>query len=203
MNRDLSRLDPRAKRTRALLRDTLLDLVVERGAYNNITIKDLTERAEVSRTTFYLHFKTVDDLLFETMSEIYQQIAEEMMLENAPLESVNGYEYDHVAAYADFYRVMLGPNGSASFVLRVRQFLAEANRQWLKDLLPAGETAQIPLELIGYHLAGAEIGVIQWWLEHDMPYTPSQMTHMMKHLCFRGLEWALHLPPQFTLSETD
>ena len=47
-----------------------MDLIVERG-YDGISIQDITDRANVSRTTFYLHFKDKDELLFTSMQAIY------------------------------------------------------------------------------------------------------------------------------------
>lgn len=196
MSNNLSRLDPRARRTRALLRDTLLELIRERGAYNNITIKDLTDRAEVSRTTFYLHFKTINDLLFETMRDIYEEIALLMEAEDEQYDANHSRDFEHVAQYADFYRVMLGPNGSPAFLMRLRQFLAATNARWLAEAVLEGQKPNIPLDLLGYYLAGAEIGVVHWWLENDMPFSPKDMAKMVKQVCFQGLYVTLDLPQE-------
>ena len=51
--------DRRIERTHQLLSKALMDLIIERG-YDSITIQDITDRANVSRTTFYLHFKDKD-----------------------------------------------------------------------------------------------------------------------------------------------
>jgi AcrR family transcriptional regulator len=61
-------LDPRAQRTRRLLRDAFRALMQERG-YERITVGDIAARATVNRATFYLHFRDKDALLEEVLRE--------------------------------------------------------------------------------------------------------------------------------------
>ncbi|MBC8171477.1 MAG: helix-turn-helix transcriptional regulator, partial [Anaerolineae bacterium] len=71
------KLDRRKQRTRQLLRDALMALIVAQG-YDTITVQDIADAANVARTTFYLHFKDKDELLFEGMREMYETMFEEM-----------------------------------------------------------------------------------------------------------------------------
>src|SRR5574338_1030565 len=64
-----SRTDRRIQRTRQSLRTALLALIKEKG-YDAISIEDITERANVGRATFYLHYKDKEDLLLEEFSEM-------------------------------------------------------------------------------------------------------------------------------------
>jgi AcrR family transcriptional regulator len=54
--------DRRVQRTRELLQRALIDLISQ-GAYDSITIQEIVDRANVGRTTFYLHYTSKDDLL--------------------------------------------------------------------------------------------------------------------------------------------
>ncbi len=63
---DVKKVDRRIQRTRALLRDALMRLIIRKG-YDEITIQDITDEANVARTTFYLHFADKDELLLGTM----------------------------------------------------------------------------------------------------------------------------------------
>src|SRR5579859_2428312 len=124
------KIDRRIQRTHELLRDALMALIEERG-YEPISIQDITDRANVSRTTFYLHFRDKDDLLFTTMEELYDNLVEQAVfampdkaLSNSDRGIVDATEFRHVAAHARFYRVMIGQQGSAAFVMRVQAYLA-------------------------------------------------------------------------------
>ena len=61
--------DRRIQRTRQSLRTALLTLIKEKG-YDAISIEEITERANVGRATFYLHYKDKEDLLLEEFSEM-------------------------------------------------------------------------------------------------------------------------------------
>lgn len=60
-------------RTAALMDQALLELL-QRKAFDYITVKDVCERAGVNRSTFYLHYNTTRDLLTETMERLYDQL---------------------------------------------------------------------------------------------------------------------------------
>ena len=60
--------DRRTARTRRVLQEALAELAEERG-YNTVTIEDITERANVGRTTFYLHYHSKDDLFLDSLEQ--------------------------------------------------------------------------------------------------------------------------------------
>ena len=64
-----NKTDRRIQRTRQSLRTALLELIKEKD-YDAISIEEITERANVGRATFYLHYKDKEDLLLEEFSEM-------------------------------------------------------------------------------------------------------------------------------------
>ncbi|MBR6516294.1 MAG: TetR/AcrR family transcriptional regulator [Bacilli bacterium] len=54
----------------ALLMDEALLLLLEKKEYEFITVKEICEKAGVNRSTFYLHYESIDDLLYETIEMI-------------------------------------------------------------------------------------------------------------------------------------
>jgi AcrR family transcriptional regulator len=197
------KVDRRIQRTRQLLRDALMTLIVERG-YEAITIQDIADRANVSRTTFYLHYRDKEDLLFTSMTEMYNQLVanipdlnRETLRRGFSQGQVDATEYEHVATFADFYRVMLGPQGSPAFIVRVQNYLATVFQDLeLKQLEDPEKGSRVPLEFIAHYIAGAEVGVMRWWLNNGMQYTPQEMAKMMDYLCDFGLLWALRINVQ-------
>lgn len=63
--------DLRVQRTKESIRKTFEEMICEMD-YEQITIKELTERARINRKTFYLHYNTLDDLLREIQNEMAQ-----------------------------------------------------------------------------------------------------------------------------------
>src|SRR5689334_5502011 len=124
--------DRRKERTRQLLRDALLELIPEKG-YEAITLQDITDRANVARPTFYLHFKDKQDLLFSSIREIYDDLVARQsdahkhtsLTESVmSLKQSDASDFQHVADFADFYRIMLSDKGSIAFVLMVLEYLS-------------------------------------------------------------------------------
>jgi AcrR family transcriptional regulator len=188
--------DPRIQRTIKLLGDALIELCIEKG-YNNITIQDITDRANVSRTTFYLHFKTVDDLLFARMQVMYDELtalAHELNWgDMAQIQSTmcDPFEFEHVERYLQFYKVMLSDKGSIGFLLRVMDYLAVTYETVLRATIPPDVTPNIPLPILAAIASGAEIGVIRWWVANDLPRTASEMARLLYDAHANSLWWAL------------
>ncbi len=199
--------DRRKERTRQLLRDALLELIPEKG-YEAITLQDITDRANVARPTFYLHFKDKQDLLFSSLREIYDDLAQRQHVTCEPLELLAGYpkeeedsDFQHVADNVDFYQTMLTDKGSIAFVLMVLEYLSNLiENEMVRKLTEDGQKARIPPDFVSSFIAGAEIGVVNWWLKHNqMRYSPQQISRMMNHLSVLGMGWALKMdiqPPE-------
>ncbi len=76
--------DPRVKRTRQLLHQTMLDLMQEKS-FASITVQDIAERSTLNRATFYAHFEDKYDLLDSIMREGVQQALAASVPDPAPL----------------------------------------------------------------------------------------------------------------------
>ncbi|MCI8991103.1 MAG: TetR/AcrR family transcriptional regulator [Eubacterium sp.] len=72
-----TRQDLRYKKTEALIRSTFRDMILEMD-YAQITIRELTERANMNRKTFYLHYNSLDSLLGSMQTEIYEIILQSL-----------------------------------------------------------------------------------------------------------------------------
>ncbi|MFJ3914149.1 TetR family transcriptional regulator [Streptomyces sp. 2132.2] len=167
--------DPRARRTRALLRAAVLELSTEKDL-DGITMGDIAERAEVNRATVYLHYKDREDLLLDATESTMEGIVdaasacrlladEHSLSDDAPVHLVN--LFTHVDRHRAIYRRMLGEDGSSRFAGRLERLLAQA---WFEQLLteaaPGGfdETA---LLLRAHFLSGAMLSVISRWTRGD------------------------------------
>ncbi|PWH17199.1 MAG: hypothetical protein DDG60_02850 [Anaerolineae bacterium] len=73
------RLDPRVKRTRKLIQQAFSELLTEKG-FTNITVQDITERAEVNRATFYAHYPDKYALLEENIAQAFRADLEKRTL---------------------------------------------------------------------------------------------------------------------------
>lgn len=65
--------DRRIKRTKMLLQNALVDLMLEK-AVGKISVKELTQKADVNRSTFYLHYLDIYDMLEQMENEFVETI---------------------------------------------------------------------------------------------------------------------------------
>ena len=184
--------DRRVQRTRELLSEALMSLILEKG-YDALTVQDIADRANVSRATFYLHFKDKEDLLFISMEAVYDDLVEDLAetmppgAQTDPAEWYDARDFEHVAAHADFYKVMFSERGAWSFIRRVQDYLVEIYADAaMGPLIPVGHRPPVPLAPLAHYHAAAQIGLIRWWVMNDMPYTPQQMARMAYHLFADG-----------------
>jgi AcrR family transcriptional regulator len=193
------------------LREALYNLILEKG-YDAATVEEITARADVGRTTFYLHFRDKEDLLMESIGELVDDLIEQMAhipLAEWKLESGSGsgvpspaitLPFQHVASNARLYRIVLRGEGTYSVNRRLREIIVQACAEMIQVLLgreKLGElNPQVPLEVFMNYLAGAWLGLITWWLESEMPYPAEQIAGMFQRMVMRGAREVLGIPLQ-------
>ena len=69
--------DRRVVRTKKAIRSAFAELLSEKD-YNDITVTDIAERADINRKTFYLHYTSLDDLVDEIEHEMVDELLEKI-----------------------------------------------------------------------------------------------------------------------------
>jgi AcrR family transcriptional regulator len=184
-------IDRRKQRTRRMLRDALIGLILERG-YDAVTIQDITERADLRRATFYLHYKDKDELLMTVLQETFDELVTEIgpAMQGDILGGKTQIEpfrmtFQHVADNANLYRIILGGQGGAAIARRIQAFLAALVMNSLRAAPP--QALRLPEDVIANFLAGAELSLIGWWLNSGQSYPVDDMARMAQQLILRGV----------------
>jgi AcrR family transcriptional regulator len=203
MSKKSDRLDPRVMRTRRLLRDALMELIPEKG-YEAIRVQDITDRATLNRATFYLHYRDKQDLLDRGFDQIWNELTSEnplpvevggrLSLEGTRLTVLS--DFQHLEKYADFYKAMLGDRGAAHFIHRMQDHVFATTLRRLEAVRGEKPELDFPLAMVLTYIAAAYIGLMQWWLENDMPYRPEQMAEMIVRLYAASPFSAMGLVPE-------
>jgi AcrR family transcriptional regulator len=185
--------DLRVQRTRKLLQRAIMELVVEKG-FAALTVRDIAERAMVNRSTFYRHYLDKYDWLEKYLDEVFDliNIPEAIPETNtearqAPDESAQVVPVGllnllkHVQTVADFYRVMLGPQGDPLFIQRFSLNLERRHRYLISvsEGVAAPEPDTPPIDLRLSYVSKAGIGAIIWWLENDQACSAEQLALWM------------------------
>lgn len=176
-----ARLDRRINRTRRLLTQALIELSLEQG-YDAVSIRDLTERADVGYATFFRHYKDKDSLL----ADVLETLIEELLVLLQPLSAdsdpvgIGTLVFQHAQRNSALYRVLLG-SPSGALLGRVYELATEA----VLETSQPRPGSPVPPEMAAYHLIASFLSLIQWWLEHKQPYSPEQMGRIYAELVLR------------------
>lgn len=172
-------VDPRVKRTRKLLQDALLSIMVDHDL-STITVQDITRRAEVNRATFYLHFRDRDDLLGQTLDLLFDNLTEEertfvdsdgsLLSPVVPTPLTNLFR--NIAARPALYRRLLGDVGSSAFVSRLNLFHEQVFLRLWADTGAVLAEGDSPPEFRAKFAASAIQGAMSWWLEYGQEESP-------------------------------
>jgi AcrR family transcriptional regulator len=201
-NKQVKKRDRRVSRTRKALRESLLALIIEQG-FETITIEDITARADLGRTTFYLHYHDKEELFLETIGELVDdlvaQIAEipisAWILPGQRVAAVTDtaapimLTFQHAADNASLYRIIM--RGEAAFPAKKR--LHKIIQRGVVDFIRVKQEnenlvidPQVPMDIFASYLAVSWMGVISWWLEEDMPYSAEEMAQMFQKMFLYG-----------------
>lgn len=180
------KVDRRIERTNQLLEDALVALVLEKG-YEAVTIKDITERANVAYVTFFRRYKDKDELLVKMLEAVVEEISA-LANQMTPdyLNSTHVEEgiiiFRHAQENHRLYRLLLSSPGALPIVKRVKAAIAASILHYCD---PSVATS-VPLEIVAHHNAAALLALIEWWLEHDMPHPPERMGEIYETMIIRG-----------------
>nr|MDH3154144.1 TetR/AcrR family transcriptional regulator [Bacillus licheniformis] len=160
--------DRRVKRTKKMIRDALSELMKNK-AFEEISVTDITKKADINRGTFYLHYEDKYDLLDQSEEEIIQEINKIAKRSIHSMDVLNQDVIDHPLTFVVdifqyikenevFMKAVLGPKGPGSFRLKFKSVLISN----LKRLKTAIRTDPIvPEDYLISYITGAHISVMR------------------------------------------
>jgi AcrR family transcriptional regulator len=197
-NRGASTGDRRVRRTRASLQRALIELVAEQDL-SQIGVADVVDRADVSRSTFYDHYRDVHELAEAACTSMIDDLLASLTtIEPAPAKPSDRREdpnpavtafFTHFADHAALYRSLLGPTGSARVIEHIRLRTTAAAR--LSPHLPmtndtsareATDPSDTSRDVPAAFVAGALLGVAADWLQRGCRRAPREMTILTEPL---------------------
>lgn len=176
----------RVRYTRMALRDSLLAMLAEQPI-NKISVSRICEEAEVNRSTFYLYYKDVYDLLDKIQNELYEELEQAILSSNqlAPRVELLSKVYGVVYANQDLCRVIFSANGDKSFLRRVGNIHRDMMISEWKKL--SSNVDQKMLEYLFSFSSHTNIGMMVEWIENDFQETPEELAQMVSRLLMGGI----------------
>ncbi len=165
-----SRDDRRVRRTHNALRGALVDLIIERG-WDGFSVQDLCERADVGRSTFYLHFADKEEVVAGAFADLGKELRAQLAHAGAsrPLAFSRGL-LDHAQEHLRVYRALVGRRAAHVIQGKMRALVSELVREDVAARLPAGTRR----DAVSAFLAGALFELLFWSLEARPAIGPAE-----------------------------
>lgn len=189
-------MDRRILKTRQAIMEAFVGLMGEND-FEKITIHAIAERANVNRGTVYLHFTDKFDLLDQCIDTYLQYLYESCMPDgDASIESAKALllrTFEFLERNAPVYSTLLTGKGAPAFRKRMEAMVQAGIKEHLAscDIHPG-----IRQEILVQFLSVAVAGLVEWWIEHAMPYPPSEMVDQLVPMLERNLIWQGHQLPK-------
>jgi AcrR family transcriptional regulator len=180
--------DRRVRRTRRILREALVSLILDKG-YDRITVQDILDRADVGRSTFYAHYRDREALLVSCFDDMRDELRREFDA-TSPAGSRNppgpaAVIFGHAHRHRDVYRALCGRHGGNLVYRHLHQLVGDLLREHLRPHLAAAGS-DLPVEVVAEFYTSAALGVLTWWVDQDFGYEPARLAGMYQRLAETG-----------------
>lgn len=191
MKRQKKSTDRRVLRTRTLLQNALTAMMIEKG-YEDTTIQDIIDRANVGRATFYAHFADKQTLLSSTLEDLRAHLQERQRVALAapggPESRALGFSLpllNHAHAHLPLWGRIVGRESGAFVIQRIRRTLVDLAGIDLDALGIRGPAER--RVLAAQYIAGAFVAVLTWWLDQGAVQPPQEVDGIFRRLVMQGL----------------
>jgi AcrR family transcriptional regulator len=187
--------DRRTIRTKKMIRNALSELIEEKG-FNEISVTDLTTRADINRGTFYLHYEDKFDLLEQLENELLLELQElTKNLSVSDLLNMNSIDkpipflvklFEYFKENAVFIKAVLGPKGDSTFHSKLKKFIGTNLFETKLIKTIKKENMLVQEDYFISYVVSAHLGVIQQWLESGMEKSPEDMALILSKMFLLG-----------------
>lgn len=213
-------LDRRVRKTRKLLQDALIELVSEKG-YESVSIREILDRANVGRSTFYAHFQDKDELLhsiLDRLDELFEQHKKQIVAaaKNVSISGTTDFTLGASATFSlfqfvgqnhRFFKAMLGKGAYGIFAKPLYDYVFAHVHNIFTEPVHADALAHVhgsfglprspekysslESEIAAHYFVSALVGLLVWWVEKDMPCQAEEIDALFRQLAMPGFRHVL------------
>ena len=157
---------------------------------DNLCDLSIIERADVARSTFYMHYVDKDDLLTGGKGIFAENLGHQMTAHadgnrSSAFSSRNWFH--HVQAQGEILKVIARDPAMDLAMKTLRGIIHLNFQEEVQAHAPADNNAGIPLSAMVDYMTDSLMSLIQWWFTNGMKQTPDEMDAMFQKLVAPGL----------------
>lgn len=177
--------DRRVRRTRRILHEALISLILDNG-YERITVQDILDRADVGRSTFYAHYRDKEALLIASFDDIRDQLNQEFEAIGDCGGAINPARpaaliFEHAHRHRRVYRALCGKHGGNLVHRHLHNLIHETLTKHLKPQL-ARTRSDLPADIVAQFYTSTALGLLAWWIDHDFSPDPAWLATTYQRL---------------------
>jgi len=184
------------KRTHRLLGDALIDLLQERDL-SQITIRDITEKADVAYSTFFRNFESIEALLLSRLNQFVETLVDELTPMQDALYHIQSRTtitaiFEQLQQYPELPYVLFQKPAAQPVLKAFKASQVETNLMQMRQMGIQQTDVELPLELIVDNVVVQLFGMIDWWFNQKSPPAPASMALYYEQMVLRPM-WSLLL----------
>ncbi|MBK8024899.1 MAG: TetR/AcrR family transcriptional regulator C-terminal domain-containing protein [Chloroflexi bacterium] len=184
--------DRRSQRTRRLIGNALVELMLEKR-FEDITVQDILDRADVGRSTFYAHYRDKESLLLSEIERVIQQLdAYASEVRGAPFSLLPSLElFRHVQEHRRLMQAFVWGRGAEALTHEFQMRVAKIIERNLVTRVGEAKPTAVPLPVMASFVATTFLMLLRWWFDEQMRHTPEEVDGMFQALvlpAFSALE---------------
>ena len=180
--------DLRVRKTKEAIRRSFEDMICEMD-YEQITVKELTDRAMINRKTFYNYYSGVHQVIEEIESDILTSY--ERLLGTVEFKKSMSAPYTLFERFSrlinvdpEFFGYLLSMNGNINLITRIMTLLKDKTRETMISQLEIDEyKADIMIDFV---LSGM-LSVYQHWFVSDRSVPLEEVSDIISRMSFEGI----------------
>ena len=173
--------DRRIQRTQQAIWEAFFSLLVEKG-YENVSVQDIVERANIGRTTFYAHYSDKEDLLNNALNQLFLGLGNALELEGSKDITPARGLFEHVNSMEQLQQAfdfeVIAKKFHTEIVIIVKQKLLQRSTKKVDKQL---------LEMKAEVVSGGLIALLKWWLKEGKPYSADEMAATFHAMLSEGI----------------
>jgi len=184
----MEKLDRRSQRSRRVITDALLDLLMVKK-FNEITIQEVTDTADVGRATFYLHYHNKEECLMQLLTGGFDSLVAEIdqMTNKKGRDFVEVLEkvFQYTSKNRKLFLALLSENPRPNIMGDLQNYIQE---KVLKAVAIPRNLDPVLKKAISVNLTGALIAFVLWLLREEPTLSPNQAARIFVEYSINGLK---------------
>ena len=191
----------RTRLSKLLFKNALMDLLKEKASVAKISVRELCDRAELNRSTFYAHYNEPKDLLYEIETELLDA-TEEHLKKIGEENDAGAHKYilsflQYIRQNDKQFRTLLIDTADPDFRSR---FMQQSIIQFVNNL-----RIELPKELEQYifsYILNGSTGIIIQWIRSDYAVNENEIVNLLFSINQSALV-NLNLTPKLTATRLE